>query len=47
MKAQEFHVVTGALGYSGKYIATRLLDADYRVCTLTNSLHRPSRLAIK
>jgi len=40
MKAQEIHVVTRAFGYSGKYIATRLLDAGYRVRTLTNSLHR-------
>jgi uncharacterized protein YbjT (DUF2867 family) len=40
MKAQEIHVVTGAFGYSGKYIATRLLDAGYRVRTLANSLHR-------
>jgi uncharacterized protein YbjT (DUF2867 family) len=40
MKAQKLHVVTGAFGYSGKYIATRLLDAGYRVRTLTNSLHR-------
>lgn len=36
----ELHVVTGAFGYSGKYIATRLLDAGMRVRTLTNSLHR-------
>jgi uncharacterized protein YbjT (DUF2867 family) len=35
------HVVTGAFGYSGKYIAARLLDAGYRVRTLTNSDHRP------
>ena len=40
MDTQELHVVTGAFGYSGKYIATRLLDAGYRVRTLTNSLHR-------
>ena len=40
METQELHVVTGAFGYSGKYIATRLLDAGYRVRTLTNSLHR-------
>jgi uncharacterized protein YbjT (DUF2867 family) len=40
MKAQELHVVTGAFGYSGKCIATRLLDAGYRVRTLTNSLRR-------
>lgn len=35
-------VVTGALGYSGKYIATRLLEAGHQVLTLTNSLHRPN-----
>ena len=34
------HVVTGAFGYSGKYIAARLLEAGERVRTLTNSLHR-------
>ncbi|MBN1393820.1 MAG: NAD(P)H-binding protein [Pirellulales bacterium] len=34
------HVVTGAFGYSGKYIATRLLDAGHEVHTLTNSLNR-------
>jgi NADH dehydrogenase len=33
-------VVTGAFGFSGKYIATRLLDAGYQVRTLTNSPHR-------
>jgi nucleoside-diphosphate-sugar epimerase len=42
MQAQELHVVTGAFGYSGKYIAARLLEAGYRVRTLTNSLHRAS-----
>ncbi len=36
----ELHVVTGAYGYSGKYITTRLLAAGVRVRTLTNSLHR-------
>ena len=36
----ELHVVTGAFGYSGKYIATRLLAEGRRVRTLTNSLHR-------
>jgi uncharacterized protein YbjT (DUF2867 family) len=40
METQGLHVVTGAFGYSGKYIVTRLLDAGYRVRTLTNSLHR-------
>jgi len=36
----ELHVVTGAFGYSGKYIAARLLNAGRRVRTLTNSPHR-------
>jgi len=35
-----FHIVTGAFGYSGKYITARLLDAGVRVRTLTNSLQR-------
>ena len=38
--ATELHVVTGAFGYSGKYIAERLLAAGHRVRTLTNSLNR-------
>ena len=32
--------VTGAFGYSGRYIATRLLGAGHDVITLTNSMHR-------
>ncbi|HEV2456204.1 MAG TPA: NAD-dependent epimerase/dehydratase family protein [Verrucomicrobiae bacterium] len=32
--------VTGAFGYSGRYIAHRLLDARHTVITLTNSLKR-------
>jgi len=32
--------VTGAFGYSGKYIAQRLLDNGHDVITLTNSLNR-------
>jgi uncharacterized protein YbjT (DUF2867 family) len=32
--------VTGAFGFSGKYIAWRLLDLKHDVITLTNSLHR-------
>jgi NADH dehydrogenase len=40
--AGEIYVVTGAFGYSGKYIAHRLLKAGHRVRTLTNSLHRPN-----
>jgi uncharacterized protein YbjT (DUF2867 family) len=34
------HAVTGAYGYSGKYIAQRLLDEGQNVITLTNSLSR-------
>ncbi len=36
----DLHVVTGAFGYSGKYVAARLLEAGVRVRTLTNSLQR-------
>ena len=36
----ELHVVTGAYGYSGKYIASRLLAAGYQVRTLTQSTQR-------
>ena len=32
--------MTGAFGYSGKYITTRLLAAGHRVRTLTNSTRR-------
>jgi NADH dehydrogenase len=32
----ELHVVTGAFGYSGKYIAHRLLEAGHRVRTITS-----------
>lgn len=32
--------VTGAFGYSGRYIAKRLLEAGHEVITLTNSMHR-------
>ncbi len=34
------YVVTGAFGYSGKYIAARLLAAGHEVHTLTNSPER-------
>jgi len=36
----QLHVVTGAFGYSGKYITRRLLDAGHRVRTITNSTGR-------
>ncbi|KAA3663592.1 MAG: NAD-dependent epimerase/dehydratase family protein [Chloroflexi bacterium] len=34
------HAVTGAFGYSGKYITQRLLNKGHEVITLTNSLNR-------
>jgi len=37
MPSPELHAVTGAFGYSGRYIARRLLAAGHRVITLTNS----------
>ena len=37
---QKAHAVTGAFGFSGKYIATRLLNAGRRVVTFTNSPNR-------
>ena len=40
MPEKQFHMVTGAFGYSGKYIAQRLLDKGLKVRALTNSLHR-------
>jgi len=40
MSGKQIHAVTGAFGYSGKYIAQRLLDRGYTVRTLTNSIHR-------
>lgn len=35
------HAITGAFGYSGKYIAMRLLDGGHHVVTLTQSPDRP------
>jgi len=40
MSNQAVQVVTGAFGYSGKYIARRLLEKGVTVRTLTNSLGR-------
>ena len=42
---QALHVVTGAFGYTGKYIARRLLADGAQVRTLTNSLHRENSFA--
>lgn len=39
------HAVTGAFGYSGKYIASRLLEEGHEVITLTNSPHRANPFA--
>lgn len=41
MTSHETHIVTGAFGYSGKYIARRLLESGHHVCTITGS---PSRI---
>ena len=43
--ANQSYAVTGAFGYSGKYIARRLLDAGHTVITLTNSRQRPDPFA--
>ncbi len=40
MSQAEVHVVTGAFGYSGRFIARRLLEAGREVRTLTNSDRR-------
>lgn len=40
MKPRTTHVVTGAFGYSGKYIALRLLEQGHTVRTITNSADR-------
>jgi len=42
MKSTNKHVITGALGYSGKYITQLLLNEGVNVCTLTNSPNRPN-----
>ena len=40
MAKRQLHVVTGAFGFSGKYIASRLLKEGYLVRTITNSPNR-------
>ena len=40
MTERKIIAVTGAFGYSGKYIAKKLLAKGHTVITLTNSLHR-------
>lgn len=44
MASDELHVVTGAFGYSGRYIAAALLQQGCRVRTLTNSPNRAHSL---
>ncbi len=45
MADKSIHVVTGAFGYSGKYIARRLLAEGRTVITLTNSVYRANDFA--
>lgn len=40
--SKTLHAVTGAFGYSGKYIAQQLLERGHAVITLTNSPDRPN-----
>ena len=47
MPSELFDVVTGAYGYSGKYITHRLLALGHTVRTLTNSLNRPNPFGIQ
>ena len=42
MSHSDLHVVTGAFGYSGKYIASLLLQQGQRVRTLTGHPNRPN-----
>ena len=42
MNADDVHVVTGAFGYTGKYVARRLLSMGRRVKTLTRHPDRPN-----
>ena len=44
MTESPLQVVTGAFGYSGRYIAQRLLERGQRVRTLTNSVDRANPL---
>lgn len=39
------HAVTGAFGFTGKYVAERLLQAGHEVITLTNSPNRENAFA--
>lgn len=43
MDRETLHIVTGGLGYSGKYIVARLLEENLKVRTITNSPNRPNQ----
>ncbi len=47
MEQSKKHVITGALGYSGRYIAELLFKEGLNVCTLTNSPNRPNPFGSK
>ncbi len=47
MSDKNTYAVTGAFGYSGKYIAAKLLSQNKRVITLTNSINRPNPFGTK
>jgi uncharacterized protein YbjT (DUF2867 family) len=47
MNEKQIHAVTGAFGYSGKYIAQKLLDKGYKVITITNSGNRANSFGDK
>lgn len=47
MQSEPLHVVTGAFGYTGKYITRRLLDRGIRVRTLTGHPDRPNQFGGK
>lgn len=42
MESSELNIVTGAFGYTGKYITKRLLSMEKRVKTLTGHPNRPN-----
>ena len=47
MEKKEIHAVTGAFGYTGKYLAKMLLDKGHEVITLTNSPQRKNSFGDK
>ena len=42
IETQELNIVTGAFGYTGKYITRKLLSIGKRVKTLTGHPNRPN-----